>query len=75
MLEQNPFTRLTGAENLEAFPQNVENPVPTHSKYSYTESLKMQAKEEQNKSNKWTINISSIFYSFGNKKNIVTTLQ
>lgn len=43
MLEQNPFTRLTGAEYLKAFPQNVENPVPTHLKYSYTETFKMQA--------------------------------
>lgn len=35
-----------------------------------------QAKQEQNKSNKWMFNISSIFYSFGNKKKtIVTTLQ
>lgn len=43
MLEQNLFTRLTGAEYLEVFPQNVENPVPTHPKHSYTEALKMQA--------------------------------
>lgn len=50
MWEQNPFTRLTGAENMEAFPQNVENPVPTHPKYSYTESLKMQASKTGAKS-------------------------
>lgn len=43
MLEQNPLMRLTGAEYLEALPQNAENPIPTYAKYSYTEALKMQA--------------------------------
>lgn len=43
MLEQNPFTRLIGAEYVEVFPQNVENPLPTYPKYSYIEALKMQA--------------------------------